>query len=269
MSSLAVSILTMGILGALFAFGLSIARKKFKVEEDPRIDTIEELLPGANCGGCGFPGCRAFAEALVAGEAQPDGCPVGGIETAKRIAEVLGIEIKETERKVAVLLCRGTDEASKQKAEYRGIKNCFAADILQKGDRFCTYGCLGFGDCVSVCEFDAIKIGERGIPVIDRNKCTGCGLCVKACPKNILELHPVSRKFFVFCKSKDDPMASKAYCKHACFACKICLRGVENDEIVVVNNNAEIKDLSVMDNEEAMKWVEKCPTRAIGFLDED
>lgn len=267
MNSLLISILTMGILGVFFAYGLSIARKKFRVEEDPRIDEVESVLPGANCGGCGYPGCRAFAEAVVIGKAEPNGCPVGGFETSQEIAKILGIEIKETERKVAVLLCRGTEEAAKRKAEYRGIKTCYAATIVQRGDKYCSYGCLSFGDCVLSCNFDAIEIGKHGLPVVDIKKCTGCGLCVKACPKGLLELHPVSRKFFVFCKSLDDAKSSRKNCKNACIACKICTRGAANEEVIVENNLSIINNPEITKNEEAMNWIAKCPTKCIGFLE--
>jgi len=267
MSSLIISILTMGVIAAFFAYGLSIAQKKFKVKEDPRIDAVEEALPGANCGGCGFPGCRALAESIVAGESKPDSCPVGGSETAKTIGKILGVEIEKSEKKVAVLMCRGTEEAAKIKADYRGIETCYAATIVQKGNKSCSYGCLGYGDCVLACNFDAIEIGKEGIPVIDREKCTGCGMCVKACPKHLLELHPISRKFFVFCKSLDNGKISRANCKNACIGCKICIKGVNNEEIIVENNLAKINNIEILNNEEAMKWVGKCPTKAIGFLE--
>lgn len=269
MFNVMISILTMGLLGAFFAFGLSIARKKFKVEEDPRIDRVEDALPGANCGACGYPGCRAMAEAIVKGEAVPDGCPVGGGETAREVAEIMGLEIGESERRVAVLLCRGTEEAAKRKAEYRGVGECYAASLVQSGDKFCSYGCLGYGDCVDACNFDALHMGDDGLPVVDREKCTACGMCVKACPKNLFELHPESRKLFVFCKSHDNPKNSRKNCKNACTGCMICTKGAKNGEIVVEDHLSRIKNLDVLENEEAMEWVKKCPTKAIGFLEED
>jgi electron transport complex protein RnfB len=266
MFNVVISVLTMGILGAFFAFGLSIARKKFKVEEDPRIDRVEEALPGANCGACGYPGCRAMAEAIVQGQAEPDGCPVGGAETAREVAEIMGIEVKESERRVAVLLCRGTEEVAKRKAEYRGVAECFAASLVQSGDKFCSYGCLGYGDCVEACNFDALHMGADGLPIVDREKCTACGLCVKACPKNLLELHLVSRKLFVFCKSLDNPKNSRKNCKNACTGCMICTKGAQHGEIVVEDSLSRIKNLAVLDDPGAMEWVGKCPTQAIGFL---
>jgi RnfABCDGE-type electron transport complex B subunit len=268
MKSIIISILTMGCLGAFFAYGLSIARNKFKVEEDPRIDDVEEALAGANCGGCGFAGCRAFAEAVVAGKAEPFGCPVGGNDTAAAIARIMGMELQESTREVAVLMCRGTTDAAGRKAEYQGIHTCYAANIIQRGDKICSYGCLGYGDCVTACNFDAIKIGPQGIPVIDRDKCTACGLCVKACPNHLLELHPADRTFYVLCKSQDDGKTSRAACKNACIGCKICTRGAANGEIVVENFLSEIKDPKIAENEEAMQWIAKCPTKCIGFLDQ-
>lgn len=268
MNALIISIVTMGVLGAFFAYGLSIALKKFKVEEDPRIDQVEAALPGANCGACGYPGCRALAEAIVKGEIDLDSCPVGGLETAEEVAMIMGKEVSPTERKVAVLLCRGTEEAAKRKAEYQGIKTCYAANLIQRGDKFCSFGCLGYGDCVKVCNFDALKIGKKGIPEVDREKCTGCGLCVSACPKKLFELHPLSRRFFVFCKSLDDPKRSRQNCQNACTGCRICTRGVKNEEIVVENNLSIIKDPKIIQDSEARLWVEKCPTAAIGILPE-
>ena len=268
MKSILISILTMGCLGAFFAYGLSIARNKFKVEEDPRIDDVEEALAGANCGGCGFAGCRAFAEAVVAGKAEPFGCPVGGNDTAAEIAKIMGTELQESTRNVAVLLCRGTRDAAGRKAAYQGINTCYAANIIQRGDKNCSYGCLGFGDCVTACNFDAIAIGPEGIPVVDRENCTACGLCVKACPNFLLELHPMDRKFFVFCKSLDDGKTSRAACKNACIGCKICTRGATNEEIVVENFLSIVNDTKITENEEAMEWIGKCPTKCIGFIDQ-
>jgi len=269
MNSIFISIITMGVLGAFFAYGLALARKKLKVEEDPRIDQVEEALPGANCGGCGYAGCRAFAEAVVAAKAEPIGCPVGGNETAGAIAAILGVEISSSEREVAFLMCRGTEEAASRKGVYWGINTCLAASILHKGDKHCSYGCLGYGDCEVSCPFDAIHVKEEGLPVVDKEKCTGCGQCVKACPKMLLELHPVSRKLFVFCKSQDNAKTSRQACKNACIACKICTRGSEGNEVVVENNLSIINDIKIMENEEAMTWIGKCPTKAIGFMDEN
>jgi len=268
MNSVIISIVTMGVLGAFFAYGLSVALKKFRVEEDNRFDLVESALPGINCGGCGLPGCRSFAEAVVKGNIEPDGCTVGGNATALEIARILEIKIEESEKEVAVLLCRGTEEAAKKKADYKGIHTCYAANLIQRGDKFCSFGCLGYGDCVKVCKFEALEIGKEGIPVVNRKNCTACGLCVKACPKNLFELHPVSRKFFVFCKSLDDPRSSRQYCQNACTGCRICTRGVKKEEIVVENNLSFIKDPKIIKDEEARLWVEKCPTKAIGLLQE-
>ena len=184
------------------------------------------------------------------------------------VGRILGVEISETERKVAVLLCRGTETAALRKAEYRGIRQCYAASLVQSGDKLCSYGCLGYGDCVTACNFEALQIGDEGLPIVDREKCTACGLCVKACPKNLLQLHPVSRKFFVFCKSLDNPKSSRKNCKNACTGCMICTKGVQNSEIVVENNLSRVDNLDVLENQEAMEWVGKCPTKAIGFLTE-
>lgn len=165
-------------------------------------------------------------------------------------------------------MCRGTLDAAAKKADYHGLKSCYAGTLIQKGDKYCIYGCLGFGDCVKVCNFSAIEVGEDGLPHIHKDHCTGCGLCVKACPNKLLELHPESRNFFVFCKSFDDPKASRKYCKNACLGCKLCARGAKNSEIEIENNLAYIRNTKILDDEEAMKWVAKCPTKAIDFQTE-
>lgn len=266
MNTLILSIITMGTLGAVFAYGLSVARNKLKVEEDPRIDQVEGILPGANCGGCGLAGCRALAEAIVLGRSEADACPVGGSEMAREIAGVMGLSLQESEKKVAVLMCRGDKQAAADKGAYQGVQTCYAARLLQSGQKACRFGCLGYGDCVEVCHFDALVMGENGLPVVDEQKCTSCGLCVKACPNKLFEIHPVSRSLFVFCKSLDDARTSRQACRHACIACKICEKGFQNGEVKVENNLSVIHRHQVLDNEEGMKWIAKCPTKAIGLL---
>ena len=267
MKNIMISILLMGLLGLIFSLLLSIARIRLLTKEDPMVERIEHILPGANCGSCGYPGCRAFAEAVVNGQATPDGCSVGGREVSEAIAKFMGKTIEITEECVAVILCRGNEEAARRKAEYKGIPTCLAASLVQGGDKYCSYGCLGFGDCVSACPFGAITIGNDRLPVIDRNICTGCGLCVSACPNKLIELHPVSRDFFIFCKSHDNAKISRFNCKNACLGCGICTKGAKNEEITVREGLAIINDANIINNEEAMEWVRKCPTKAIDFLE--
>ena len=201
-----IPILTMGILGLLFSSGLVLAYKKLRVEEDPRVMEIFEILPQANCGACGFSGCRAFAEAVVKGAAPVNGCPVGGEEVASKIASILGVEAKTMVKKVARIHCRGTKEAAKERGVYLGIATCAAAHLIG-GQKQCSYGCLGFGDCVRACLFEAMWMGEDGLPHVDETKCTGCGQCVEDCPLEIITME------------NDFPVVDE----NICIGCGVCL----------------------------------------------
>lgn len=263
MTELLIPILTMTALGFLFSTGLVLAYKKLQVDEDPQIERVSEALPQTNCGACGFSGCRAFAEAVVKGEAEANGCPVGGSEVAQDVADILGVDAGDVIQKVARVHCRGTHEAAKDRGTYLGISTCYASHLLG-GNKQCSYGCLGYGDCVRVCLFDAMEMGEDGLPIIDEDKCTACGKCVDACPRNILELHSSSQNILVFCRSEDrGPMARKV-CKNACIACGICVRACP-DVIVLENNLAVIKDYKKIDPDKIPE-IEKCPTDSIGRL---
>jgi H+/Na+-translocating ferredoxin:NAD+ oxidoreductase subunit B len=258
-----IPILTMGALGLLFAAGLAVAYQKLKVEEDPKVVRISEILPQANCGACGFSGCRAFAEAVVKGDAEPNGCPVGGADVAAQVADVLGVQAGEIIRKVVRVLCRGDAAAAKNRGTYLGISSCYAAN-LTGGNKQCAYGCLGFGDCVTSCLFDAIHMGDNGLPVVDEDKCTACGKCVDACPRGILELAPVEQNMLVFCRSRDRGPAARKACSNACIGCGICVRACP-EGIVLEDNLAVIKDYKKIEPEQ-IPAIEKCPTKAIGRL---
>ena len=260
-SSLVYAVLSLGGLGLIFSILITLANKKLHVEEDPRIETVSDLLPGANCGSCGYAGCANFAENLVGGQTQLSTCPVCSPDAAEKIARILGVEVESGERQVAIVMCQGGDGTVKKKADYEGIPSCIGATFVDGGERACSYGCIGYGDCVAVCPFDAIHMNEKGIPVVDRIKCTGCGNCVEACPRKVIELHPVSHHVFVLCRNKDSGKNSRAVCSAACIGCKICEKAVDGVGFNVINN------LAVVDHEKYTKELvlptEKCPTKCI------
>ena len=261
--SFLIPVLTMAALGLLFAAGLAVAYNKLKVEEDPKIEKINEALPQANCGACGFSGCRAFAEAVVKGKAESNGCPVGGNDVAQNIAHILGVSAGKILRRVARLHCRGTNEAALSRGHYLGVTTCAAAHIIG-GNKQCSYGCMGLGDCVLSCAFDALHMGEDGLPIVIEENCTACGKCVDACPRDLFALHPESQNILVYCRSLDGPKASRKLCKNACIACGICARACP-EAIIMENNLAIITDYKKIDPEK-IPAIEKCPTKAIGRL---
>jgi len=263
------SVLSMGGIGLFFSILIALANKKLHVEEDPRIGQIAELLPNANCGACGYAGCAAFAQALVIGGVSVNNCPVSSADIKTMIAQILGVNVETGERQVAVVFCTGGDGIVAQKAEYHGIATCAAANLVGGGERACLYGCLGLGDCVRACPFDAIHMDEKRLPVVDREKCTGCGNCVAACPRGVIELHPISRHVFVLCKNEDSPKVARNVCKNACIGCGICERAVNGQGFKVVNNLARV-DHQVYTKELVLP-TEKCPTKCIvivGHADE-
>lgn len=256
------SLFSMGGIAALLAAGLGFAARAFKVERDERIDKVEDVLPGANCGGCGYAGCSSFAEAVVKGEAEIDGCPVGGDEVVEKIASILGEESSSGEKQVARVLCQGGLKETKKTSEYRGIKRCQAADAVGGGSKACQYGCLGFGDCADVCPFDAITINENGLPEVDPEKCTGCGKCVEACPQGIIKLASISAQNNILCSSHASGKKVRKICEVGCIGCGLCARTCPVDAIQMEDN------LAVIDYEQCVNCslcAEKCPTGAIQF----
>jgi RnfABCDGE-type electron transport complex B subunit len=256
-------IIIMAALGFLFSLGLAFAYQKLRVEENPKVVEVSENLPQANCGACGYSGCRAFAEAVVEGEASANGCPVGGSETAQRIAEILGVEAGEMIKKVARLHCRGDHAAAKARGDYLGLTTCYAANLVG-GNKQCSYGCMGYGDCVRACQFDALYMGDNGLPYVVEENCTACGKCVDSCPRNLFELHALDQNILVFCRSLDRGPASKKACKNACIGCGICARACP-DAIEIKENLAVILDYKKIDSDQ-IPAMEKCPTDAIGRL---
>jgi len=263
---LLIPIITMGALGLLFSTGLVFAYKKLKVYEDPKIEAVAAVLPQANCGACGYSSCRAFAEAVVKGQAPANGCPVGGEEVAQRTAGLLGLKAEHVVKKVARVHCRGTHQAAKDKGNYLGLATCFASHLIG-GNKQCSFGCLGLGDCARACPFEAIYMDENGLPVVIEDKCTACGKCVDACPRNIMELHPTTQEILVFCRSEDRGPLARRVCQNACIACGICVRACP-DAIILENYLAKIIDYKKIPPDKIAE-IEKCPTGAIGRLKKD
>ncbi len=256
------AVITMGGLGFLLAGGLAFADRKLRVEENPLIGQINEVLPNANCGGCGKAGCYDFAVNVVEGKVPVNGCPVGGNDVAQKIAEILGVEAGASVKNIPILLCRGgNSEVVKKMADYYGPLSCKAMNIVSGGDKLCYYGCLGGGDCVTACPFDAMVMNDNGLPEVIEELCTGCGTCIKACPRNVLEMHPIDREVFVFCKNQDDPKRSKEVCKVSCLGCGICARKSEGGVVMQGNLGKVVHEL--FDAEKIP--FEKCSTGAIGY----
>ena len=255
----------LSILGVLLAVILYFVAQKFKVYEDPRIDEVEAVLPGVNCGGCGYPGCRGFAEAFVnADDISTMFCPVGGNATSVAAATVLGKVAVEQAPMIAVVRCSGSPDYRPKTSSYNGASSCKLATSLYAGDTGCQYGCLGLGDCVVVCDFDAIHIDEEtGLPVVDEEKCTACGACITACPKSIIELRkkgPKAKRIFVSCINKDKGGVAKKSCEVACIGCGKCVKVCPFDAIVLENF------LAYIDYDKCKlcrKCVEVCPTGSI------
>lgn len=203
---------------------LAVGRKAFAVEVDQRQEKILEILPGANCGGCGFPGCSGFAAALVEGKADPGSCPPGGADLAVEIGAILGVEVTAREPMVAVVSCAGGDRESPPRASYLGVKDCFAAHAIAGGPKSCPHGCLGLGSCIEACPFDAIVATGNGLVMVNEVACTGCGQCVEACPRGVIRMVPRKRKVHVLCVNPDKAREVKAVCTVGCTGCKICAK---------------------------------------------
>lgn len=268
-STVLIAVISMGAIGVFFAGFLAFASSKFSIEEDPRIEQIQNELPGANCGGCGYAGCANYAAAVVAGEAKPMGCPVGGGDVAKKIAEIMGIDAEgiSDAKMVAKVICNGDKEHCKNKYRYVGVSDCAAAGRMPGGGpKACEYGCLGLGTCVGVCPVDAIKIEPDGIAIIDEEKCISCGKCAAACPKKVIRMVPFRHKVHVLCNNPEPGKLVRIKCNVGCIACKRCEKACEFDAIHVNNNLAAIDYQKCT---ECMECVKVCPTHTIvGHFDE-
>jgi RnfABCDGE-type electron transport complex B subunit len=265
MNTLVLTVLTLSVLGILLAVILYFVAQKFHVEEDPRIDDVEKMLPGANCGGCGFAGCRAMADALVTRENIASlFCPVAGGQTMKNIAGFLGKTAPEKEPMVATIRCGGTCQKRPKVNHYDGAMNCAVVNSFYVGESACAYGCIGYGDCVSACKFGALSLNtETGLVEVNPDKCTACGACVKACPKGLIELRkkwPKNRAVYVACRSKNRGAVVMKACKAGCIGCGKCAKVCPFGAITVDNF------LAYIDPEKCKlcrKCVNECPTGAI------
>lgn len=261
------ALLFMGALGALLATALAVANRKLYVEEDPRVEEVDELLPQTNCGACGSPGCRAFAEACVKGEKNPGECTVNSPEMSAFIADLLGVELGGEERKVARLACAGGKHVARMRAHYKGMDSCRAAAVTGGGGKACSWGCLGLGDCVASCDFEAMYIDKHGLPAVIEDKCVACNDCVVACPLDLFSLQPVSHKLWVACKSLAEGDEALAECEVACTGCARCVADAP-EGLIRIENNLAVVDYSK--NELATPLpTQRCPTGAIVWLEGD
>ncbi|MFW6161510.1 MAG: RnfABCDGE type electron transport complex subunit B [Planctomycetota bacterium] len=233
MTTLIAALCCMGLLGIAFGVGLAVASKRFHVDTDPRIDQVYEALPHIDCGACGYGGCQAYAEAVVLHDEAVDLCVPGGEETAQEVADIMGVELASTKHKSrAVCLCQGGLGVAAQEAEYSGVDDCRAAQLVQGGPKVCKYGCLGFGTCAKACPFDAITMSEDRLPVIDEDKCTACGVCVRTCPVHILTILPSQHRVFMACSNPEHKgKTMKQMCSRGCIKCRLCVKVTESGAI--------------------------------------
>ena len=257
----------LGGLAAVLGIGLAVASRLFAVHVDPKVERVQEALSGANCGACGFAGCKDYAEAIVAGKADVNLCSVGGQTVADRIASIMGVESGKVEKKVAKILCHGHRDVASNNFLYRGIEDCRAASLLFGGAKGCEYGCLTLDTCAMVCPFNAVtKRGGGQIPYIDEKKCTGCGVCVRECPVHVIGFVPPDATVHVVCRSHAKAKEVRKVCQVGCIGCGACKKVCPSDAVLLEDNLASI----VYDKcTECGLCVEKCPTGAIeGRLEE-
>ena len=251
--------------GIVFAVFIAVAYATLRVEEDPRIDTVTAMLPGANCGACGLPGCRNFAEKAVAGDVQPAACNVIDAAGASAIAAFLGVDAGQANKRVARLLCAGGTNVATWRAEYRGVETCGAASVVAGGGKACTWGCLGFGDCKVACSFDAIEMNEFGLPVVNVAKCTACGDCVSACPKGLFEIIPLDQKLIVQCRSQVEGDGILAACAVGCTACGKCVLDAAPGLVTIERGVARVHyEKNPFADPSAIR---RCPTGAIAWVE--
>jgi len=254
----------MAALTVVLASLVVIANHWLAVQEDPRIGAVEAMLPHTNCGACGYPGCQAFAEALVRGDALPGKCSVGSAADHEKIAAFLGVDVGAEEKRVARLACAGGNNVARNRAHYEGMPSCAAAALVAGGGKACFWGCLGLADCEQACDFDAITMDAHQLPVVDEDRCTACGDCVDACPKDLFSLHPISHRLWVACSSlaKGDEILDE--CEVACTACGRC--AMDAPGIIEMRNN--LPAIDYQSGRLSAEPTQRCPTGAIVWIDE-
>jgi Na+-translocating ferredoxin:NAD+ oxidoreductase subunit B len=264
-AALGTAVLILGGVGILFGGLIALANWKLRVWEDPRIDVVSGMLPGANCGACGFPGCRGFAEACVSGAVKPAGCTVMNEDMRADVAEYLGVDAGQANRRVARLLCAGGNDVAPRKAEYFGLSSCAAAVAVGGGGKGCSWGCVGLADCAVACTFDAIEMNAHGLPVVDVEKCTACNDCVVACPLGLFTLLPLDNHLVVQCRSLLEGEAATAVCSVACNACGRCVADAAPG-LVRMERGLAVIDYTRIELESAAA-IARCPTGAIAWLE--
>ncbi len=265
LSLILTSVAILGGVGLTFGALIALANAKLKVWEDPRIDAVEEVLPGANCGACGLAGCRAFAEAAVKGDVAPAGCTVMGADEREDVAVLLGVDAGAASKKVARLLCAGGTNVATSKALYHGVESCGAAVAVTGGGKGCTWGCVSLADCAVACDFDAITMNEFGLPVVDPELCTACGDCVDACPLDLFTIMPLDHKLIVQCKNLLEGDDAEEVCAVACTACARCVQDAEPGLIEIKNGLAVVDYDRIA--EAKPEDTARCPTGAIVWVE--
>ncbi len=260
MSSIMIPVGILSGMALLFGIFLVISAEKFKIKVDERVAKIKEVLPGIDCGACGAPGCSAFAEGVAQGKYPVDGCKAGGQEVAVKVAEIMGVEVEVGGEEVAVLRCLGDYEVAKRVADYKGIETCAALHQLG-GNKGCQYGCLGLGDCVEACPFEAIKMGDKGLPYVLEDRCTACGVCVQTCPRELFEIISKRQDIYLACRSYDDAKTVKQVCSRGCIGCSLCARFTENEIVTMDGTLAKVHWNKIEDNKLLEPALEKCPTK--------
>ncbi|MFO7870105.1 MAG: RnfABCDGE type electron transport complex subunit B [Kiritimatiellia bacterium] len=259
MNTILITGITVGGIGAAAGAALAVASRFLSVRDDPRVEKVAGVLPGVNCGGCGYAGCADYAKAIVLNDAPINLCSAGGQEVLEKVAEVMGKEADAEEKKAAIVLCGGDLDKAPRRFEYNGVADCAAAAAVDGGDKACGYGCLGYGSCARVCPVGAIEI-KHCLAYVHPDVCIGCGACVNACPRGLIKLVPVSRQIHVVCSSKDRGAAVKKVCKVGCIGCTKCAKNVDSKQITMDGALAVVDYDKPLENE---KLVELCPGNCI------